>query len=83
MQRMLADLKRRAGTDLRGAVYHSCVARGPHQFGAGSQELSMIAEVFGAIPVVGFFGNGEISHDRLYTYTGVLTVFPEVADAPH
>jgi len=77
MQRMLADLKRRAGTNLRGAVYHSCVARGPHQFGPGSQELSMIAEVFGDFPVVGFFGNGEISHDRLYTYTGVLTVFPE------
>lgn len=77
MQRMLADLKRRAGTNLRGAVYHSCVARGPHQFGPGSQELSMIAEVFGHVPVVGFFGNGEISHDRLYTYTGVLTVFPE------
>ncbi|MDE0780662.1 MAG: FIST C-terminal domain-containing protein [Alphaproteobacteria bacterium] len=77
MQRMLSDLKRRAGTNLRGAVYHSCVARGPHQFGPGSRELSMIAETFGDIPVIGFFGNGEISHDRLYTYTGLLTVFPE------
>lgn len=80
MQRMLDDVKRRAGGKLRGAVYHSCVARGPHQFGPGAQELSMIAETFGDIPVIGFFGNGEISHDRLYTYTGVLTVFPEPAD---
>ena len=23
-----------------------------------------------------FFGNGEISRDRLYAYTGVLAVFP-------
>jgi hypothetical protein len=23
---------------------------------------------------VGFFGNGEIAHDRLYGYTGVLTL---------
>jgi len=23
---------------------------------------------------VGFFGNGEIAHDRLYAYTGVLTL---------
>lgn len=82
MQRMLDDVKRRAGEKLRGAVYHSCVARGPHQFGPGSQELSMIAETFGDIPVVGFFGNGEISHDRLYTYTGILTVFCEPEDAP-
>lgn len=26
-------------------------------------------------PMVGFFGNGEISHNRLYGYTGVLTLF--------
>ena len=57
---MLDDVKRRAGERPRGAVYHSCVARGPHQFGPGSQELTMIAETFGDIPVVGFFGNGEI-----------------------
>lgn len=83
MQRMLDDVKRRAGPDVRGAVYHSCVARGPHQFGPGAQELSMIADTFGDIPVVGFFGNGEISHDRLYTYTGVLTVFPEPEEGAH
>lgn len=81
MQRMLDDVKRRAGARLRGAVYHSCVARGPHQFGPGSQELTMIEETFGDIPVVGFFGNGEISHDRLYSYTGVLTVFCEPEEA--
>jgi small ligand-binding sensory domain FIST len=27
------------------------------------------------LPLVGFFCNGEISHDRLYGYTGVLTLF--------
>jgi hypothetical protein len=25
--------------------------------------------------LVGFFANGEIYHNRLYGYTGVLTVF--------
>jgi small ligand-binding sensory domain FIST len=25
---------------------------------------------------VGFFANGEISHNRLYGFTGVLTLFP-------
>ena len=75
MQRMLADLKRRAGDRIRGAVYHSCVARGPHQFGPGARELGMIGEVFGDVPVIGFFGNGEISNNRLYTYTGILSLF--------
>ena len=26
------------------------------------------------VPVVGFFANGEISKNRLYGYTGVLTL---------
>ncbi|CAN0391781.1 unnamed protein product [Discosporangium mesarthrocarpum] len=76
MQRMLDTLQRRIGDrKVRGGVYHSCVARGPNQFGAGAQELTAIQNRFGDIPLIGFFGNGEISHDRLYTYTGVLTLF--------
>jgi small ligand-binding sensory domain FIST len=35
----------------------------------------MISRTLGDIPLVGFFANGEISHNRLYGYTGVLTVF--------
>ena len=80
MQRMLDDLKRRAGDNIRGAVYHSCVARGPHQFGPGSRELTMIGETFVDVPVIGFFGNGEISNDRLYTYTGILSLFLEAPE---
>ena len=30
---------------------------------------------FTDVPLVGFFCNGEISHDRLYGYTGVLSLF--------
>lgn len=78
MTRMLASLNSRAGAaGIRGALYHSCVARGPHQFGPGSRELTMIREALGDIPVIGFFGNGEISNGRLYTYTGVLSLFLE------
>lgn len=29
----------------------------------------------GDVPLVGFFGNGEISSSRTYIYTGVLSVF--------
>ncbi len=77
MARMLDALKGRAGPGIRGGVYHSCIARGPNQFGPGSQELAMIREALGDVPVIGFFGNGEISNGRLYTYTGVLSLFLE------
>jgi small ligand-binding sensory domain FIST len=76
MRAMLADLKRRVGgRDVRGALYISCAARGPHQFQPPERETQLIAECFGDIPLVGFFANGEISRDRLYGYTGVLTLF--------
>jgi small ligand-binding sensory domain FIST len=71
---MLTGLKRRA-PEPRGALYFSCLARGPNLFGADSQELRAIAEVFPGVPLAGFFGNGEICAGRLYTYTGVLALF--------
>ena len=40
-----------------------------------SEELKLIRSGLGDIPLVGFFCNGEISHNRLYGYTGVLTLF--------
>jgi small ligand-binding sensory domain FIST len=59
----------------RGGVYVSCLARGPALFGDDSQELKTIRDALGDFPLVGFFANGEISHNRLYGYTGVLTLF--------
>lgn len=74
LARILADLKREAPAP-RGALYFSCVARGEHLFGRRGAELAQIRDAIGEVPLVGFFCNGEISHDRLYGYTGVLTLF--------
>ena len=74
LQRMLRDLSNRAGGAPRAALYVSCVARGRHLFGTQSEELRLIRETFGDIPLTGFFANGEISNNRLYGYTGVLTL---------
>ncbi|MDA0260828.1 MAG: FIST C-terminal domain-containing protein [Proteobacteria bacterium] len=73
--RMLDDVSARASGPPRGAVYYSCVARGPGMFGPDSAELKTISDRLGDVPLVGFFCNGEISHDRLYGYTGVLSLF--------
>ena len=76
MRRMLGDLRKRAGNaPIRGGLYFSCCARGPNQFGDNSEELGLIADELGDFPLVGFFANGEISNNRLYGYTGVLTLF--------
>lgn len=76
LRRMLDDLRRRtAGRPIRGALYHSCVARGPHMFGPDSAELRMIERALGPVPLAGFLANGEIFRDRLYSYSGVLTLF--------
>jgi small ligand-binding sensory domain FIST len=72
--RMLEALKAAAPSP-RGALYFSCVARGEHLFGSRGAELSLVRQALGEVPLVGFFCNGEISRDRLYGYTGVLTLF--------
>ncbi|GMQ90236.1 MAG: FIST C-terminal domain-containing protein [Gammaproteobacteria bacterium] len=75
MLRMLNDIKARTRGSPKGGVYYSCVGRGPSLFGQNSEELNVIRQELGDLPLVGFFGNGEVSHNRLYGYTGVLTLF--------
>lgn len=75
LRRMLRGLKRRLSGPPKGGVYVSCIARGRNLFGAGSAELAILREEIGDIPLTGFFASGEISLNRLYGYTGVLTLF--------
>ena len=79
LRNMVRKVARRHTRPLKAALYYSCIARGPNLFGPESQEIltiqSALNEGEGGVPLVGFFANGEISNDRLYTYTGVLTTF--------
>jgi len=59
----------------RGALYFSCLGRGSHMFGEQGEELRLIENQLGEVPLAGFFANGEIGGRSLYGYTGVLTVF--------
>ncbi|MDA0342478.1 MAG: histidine kinase, partial [Proteobacteria bacterium] len=45
------------------------------QFAAPDRETDIIRDTLGEFPMAGFFANGEISRDRIYAYTGVLTLF--------
>lgn len=75
LKRMLDSIAADSGPAPKAGLYYACVGRGAHMFGEKSAELGIIRDALGDIPLVGFFANGEISHDRLYGYTGVLTLF--------
>lgn len=78
MQHMLDNMAERLKQQkrqARGGVYISCLGRGREQFGHHSEEVKMIHKTLGDFPITGFFANGEIHHNRLYGYTGVLTLF--------
>ena len=75
MQRMLVAIGAQLDAPIRGGVYYSCLGRGQHMFGVPNRELELIRDTLGDFPLVGFFANGEISYNRLYGYTGVLTLF--------
>ncbi|MBV9016979.1 MAG: FIST C-terminal domain-containing protein [Alphaproteobacteria bacterium] len=75
LDRMLRQLAGRLQGPPKAGVYVSCIARGAALFGEPGIETGLIRERFGDIPLIGFFANGEISRDRLYGHTGVLTLF--------
>jgi small ligand-binding sensory domain FIST len=63
------------GLEIQGALYFSCVARGENTFGEQGAELGIIQHNLGDVPLTGFYANGEIGRNKLYGYTGVLTIF--------
>jgi small ligand-binding sensory domain FIST len=75
MNRMVRQLAGRLSGPPKAGVYVSCVARGAGLFGDAGVETGLIRETLGEFPLIGFFANGEISRDRLYGHTGVLTLF--------
>lgn len=75
MVRMVRQLAGRLNGPVKAGIYVSCVARGAALFGNPGVETELIRESLGEFPLIGFFANGEISRDRLYGHTGVLTLF--------
>jgi small ligand-binding sensory domain FIST len=75
MVRMVRQLAGRLDGPPKAGVYVSCVGRGANLFGEPGVETQLIREGLGDFPLIGFFANGEISRDRVYGHTGVLTLF--------
>ncbi|MGO9545388.1 MAG: FIST C-terminal domain-containing protein [Rhodomicrobium sp.] len=60
---------------VNGALYVSCCGRGPHLFSSAEEEIGLVQDALGDVPLAGFYANGEIAGDRIYGYTGVLAIF--------
>ena len=73
-RRMLHSLREACPEPPVCGIYVSCVGRGGALFDRDDSEVAMIAEVFENLPLTGFFAAGEIAGDRLYSFTGTLTL---------
>jgi len=62
-------------------LYFNCCARGSSLYGHEGIDTAYISNVFGNVPIAGFFGNSEFAPldgaNYLFTYTGVLVLFSE------
>lgn len=57
----------------------SCLGRGPYFYNGIDRDLKVITKTFPNMPLLGFYGNGEIAHingdNRLLPYSAVLSLF--------
>jgi small ligand-binding sensory domain FIST len=70
-----------AGRPARGALLFSCNGRGAHLYGEPDHDSRVVAETTGAIPLAGFFCNGEIgpigASNFLHGFTASIGIFQE------
>jgi small ligand-binding sensory domain FIST len=82
LSHMLVGLRQRVLHENNGifapkaALYFTCIARAKKPFTVdGRDELALVRDIIGDVPLTGFYANGEISGGRHYRYTGVLVLF--------
>lgn len=66
------------------ALLFSCLGRGPYFYNGNDQDLSLIKTLFPKLPIIGFYGNGEIApilgKNTLLQYSAVLSLFTSKQD---
>ena len=65
----------------RFGFFFNCLGRGVGLYGDANHDITLIREFFGDLPIVGFFGNGELApvggKNYAHSYTGVLAIIGE------
>lgn len=79
LRRQLANETQNAAPQF--ALLFSCLGRGPYLYNGVDQDLALIKTLFPHLPLIGFYGNGEIApirgHNELLQYSAVLGLFGE------
>lgn len=61
------------------ALFFPCMGRGPYFYGGIDRDLELLKARFPGLPLIGFYGNGEIApldgSNELFQYSGVLGLF--------
>lgn len=68
-------------TDPTFAILFSCLGRGPSFYDGSDQDLELLKTLFPTLPIIGFYGNGEIApisgKNEMLQYSAVIGLFAE------
>jgi small ligand-binding sensory domain FIST len=74
-----SQLRRQLDSEPEFALLFSCLGRGPYFYNGIDQDLALIKTLFPDLPIIGFYGNGEIAPingiNELLQYSAVLGLF--------
>ena len=73
------ELKQQLAAEPEFALLFSCLGRGPYFYNGTDQDLALLKTLFPQLPIIGFYGNGEIAPingvNELLQYSAVLGLF--------
>jgi small ligand-binding sensory domain FIST len=87
LERRLVELERAGppGPD-SGALFFSCLGRGEGLYGVANHDSDLFCRHLGALPMGGFFGNGEIGpvggRTFVHGYTGSFAILGPAGEDP-
>jgi small ligand-binding sensory domain FIST len=82
MRLMLERLHQKLGGTPDFGLCFPCMGRGPYFYGGVDRDLRLIQQRFPGMPLIGFYGNGEIApfngSNQLFQYAAVVGLFRHV-----
>lgn len=79
-----STVKQQLGDNPDFAWLFSCLGRGPYFYNGGDQDLALLKVLFPQLPIIGFYGNGEIApvfgKNEILQYSAVLALFANKLD---
>lgn len=75
------ELGQRLENEPTFALLFSCLGRGPSFYDGSDQDLELLKTLFPNLPIIGFYGNGEIApiadKSEMLQYSAVIALFSE------